>query len=204
MGPSFYAMFTVSSANGCIIIRYGRCQKCLAEWYLTTTEGQEKLIKSKIKSKKQIVTKQRKELRERKRELNSSAAMKLADTYFSRYIRLKYSIDGVCECYTCSNPAHIKECDNGHYIKREHKATRYEENNCRPQCKTCNGDTKHNGKQTDFRQELVEELGEEEVQRVEQLGKSSIKADTTFYREKADYYREKVKELQNNLSVRYW
>jgi len=201
-------MATIKKCKDCteekIIMKYGKCQKCYAYWLFNTQEGKEKQKKSIIRSKVKVAKDNKKALREKKRELNSSAAMKLADTYFSRFIRLKYSINGVCECYTCSEPVNIKECDNGHYMKREHKATRYEENNCRPQCKTCNGDTKHNGKQIEFRSHLIEKLRIEEVERIEQLSKSNIKADSFFYREKADHYREEVKKLEKELNVKYW
>ena len=147
---------------------------------------------------------EKKEHRKKKRDLDTSGAMKLADTYFSRYMRLKHSLHGYCTCYTCGTDKPIKEVDNGHYIKREHKATRYHENNCRPQCKTCNGDTKHNGKQAEFRVGLSYEIGEDAVIEIERLARTTTKASTVFYRNISDEYRVKVNELQKQLKVKYW
>jgi hypothetical protein len=183
---------------------YGLCQNCIRIWAVTTEAGKAWLKKQTAYKMKSAKNEEKKKDREIKRELNTSGAMKLADTYFSRYIRLFHSLHGYCTCYTCGTDKPIKECDNGHYEKREHKATRYHENNCRPQCKTCNGDTKHNGKQAEFRVGLSAEIGEEEVVEIERLARTPIKANTSFYRDLADTYRVKTNELQKKLKVKYW
>ena len=149
------------------------------------TERAEPYINSRVipKAKKIVQDKKnevKKEFNQRKKELNVSKAMSNADTYFSRYIRLKHSIDGKCTCYTCGTEKDIKEVDNGHFEKRQHKATRYHENNCRPQCKICNGNTKHNGKQKEFRENLVNEIGLDIVLKVEALARTTIKANYLF------------------------
>lgn len=181
--------------------------RCLAKWSMTTKEGKEWLNKesrSNLKKKKSKEEREeRKKTRELKDEFNSKDAMTLADIYFSRYIRLKHSFEHNGErfvnCYTCPTVVLIKESDNGHFIKREHKSVRYDENNCRPQCKICNGDTKHNGKQADFRRELVNEIGEENVLELERKSRETIKADSYFYRAIATKYRVKVNEIQNEI-----
>lgn len=184
--------------------KYGLCQECLRKWATETKEGKQWLKKQTAYKMRSNEKEKKKQDREKKRELNTSAAMRLADTYFSRYIRLKHSKDGKCTCYTCGSIKDIKEVDNGHYLKREHKATRYHENNCRPQDKTCNGDVKHNGKQAEFRINLVNEIGEEKVKKIEALSRTTIKANAKYYRDIADYYRQKVNELQKELGVKYW
>lgn len=183
---------------------YGLCNKCLRIWATETNEGMAWLKKRTAYKMRSNEKEKKKEDRERKKELNTSGAMRLADTYFSRYIRLKHSVNGMCTCYTCGTDKPIKEVDNGHYQKREHKATRYHENNCRVQCKTCNGDTKHNGKQAEFRVHLANEIGEDAVVKIEKLARTTTKANTKFYRDIADYYRVKVNELQKELGVKYW
>lgn len=155
---------------------------------------------NKIKFRKEV----KKKDKEQKDTVNSKGLMKLADTYFSRYVRLYFSSNGLCTCYTCGTIKPIKEVDNGHYMKREHKATRYLLNNCRPQCKTCNGDTKHNGKQIEFRENLVNEIGENEVIEIERLSKTDIKANYVFYRETSDFFRKALNDLQKELKVKYW
>ena len=64
---------------------------------------------------------------------------KKLDTVFSRYIRLRDSDSaGVGTCITCGRMKEWKYMDCGHYIKRQHLATRYDEKNCNIQCKHCN------------------------------------------------------------------
>lgn len=192
-----------SCGNIKYIHRYGLCLHCFRDWLLTE-QGQETLRKSIISGKKKVVKEEKQKFRKKKQEFNSSGMMRNADTYFSRYMRLKHSENGFCACYTCGNIYNIKEVDNGHYQKREHKTVRYDENNCRPQCKICNGDIKHNGKQIEFRSNLVIELGEEEVNRIDSLIKTSNNYGTSFYKKKSDYYRQKLNDLQKELGVKFW
>ena len=184
--------------------KYGLCPTCQYEWATSNDAGKVWFSKQLIQNKKKKEKEERKKHIQAKRELDDNGAMRLADMYFSRYIRLKHSSNEECTCYTCGKVEPIKEVDNGHYQKREHKATRYHENNCRPQCKTCNGDTKHNGKQDEFRVNLANEIGEENVSEIEILAKSTIKANTKFYRDIADEYREKLNALQKELKVKIW
>lgn len=186
---------------------YGLCPKCLYKWSTETEKGKAWFKKRTAWKMKKNEKEKRKEERQKTRELrdkfNSKDAMNLADIYFSRYIRLKHSFKHggkrFVNCFTCSGVIPIKQSDNGHFIKREHKAVRYDENNCRPQCKTCNGDIKHNGKQADFRRELVNEIGEDAVLELERKSRETIKADGYFYRAIATKYRVKVNEIQNEI-----
>lgn len=197
-----------AKGNGCnelkYIHRYGLCINCFGKWLYSTTEGKEMLYKAAIRAKKDNIKKEQKRIREAKKENNEKNAMSLADTYFSRYIRLKHSERGKCTCYTCGTIKPIKEVDNGHYMKRGHKSTRFHENNCRPQCKVCNGNTLHNGKQVEFRINLINEIGLKEVEEIEKLSKESIKAGYHFYKEISDKYRVKVNELQKELNLKIW
>jgi hypothetical protein len=190
------------------IHKFGLCTACFYDWLTNDERGKihkQLVFDKKVEQvKKSRIKKERQEHRQQKRELNISGVMNLADKYFSRYIRLIYSKDDFCTCFTCGTDLHIKEVDNGHYMKREHKSTRYHENNCRPQCKSCNGDTKHNGKQGEFRVNLANQISEESVLEVEKLSKTTISASYTFFKEISDYYREKVNEIQKQMKVKYW
>lgn len=182
----------------------GKSCKCYNNWLITTPEGRGKLKKTTIRASKKVQKEEKQKIRKEKQENNIKNAMKLADTYFSRFIRLAYSEGGKCTCYTCGIIKSIKEIDNGHYMKREHKSTRYDEQNCRPQCKTCNGDIKHNGKQVEFRINLINEIGLIAVENLEWLSKQVKKTSYAFYKENADYYRNLVNDLQKKLGVKYW
>lgn len=55
---------------------------------------------------------------------------------------------------------------NGHYVSRSVRTTRWERSNCRPQCYGCN--VMHGGQPITFRENLVKELGEEQVKKLEE------------------------------------
>lgn len=184
--------------------RYGLCSKCFSTWCLTTPEGKELIEKSRLTGKKKADKEIKSENRRKKRELDEKGAMGLADMYFSRYIRLKHSENGLCTCYTCGAILPIKESECGHFQKRANKATRFHENNSRPQDKKCNSNIKHNGKQVEFRINLINEIGLKEVEEIERLARSSVKMSAKDYRDIADHYREKVNQLQKELGVKYW
>lgn len=186
------------------ILRYGLCKECFKNWIFSTEQGLDILSKVTIRGHRRAVEKSKKDSREEKRLIDSGRAMKMADIYFSRYVRLLHSNGYNCTCYTCGTVFPIKQIDNGHYIKREKKSTRYHLDNCRPQCKVCNGDIKYNGKQVEFRINLVNEIGEERVLEVEYISKQKIKASASFYRDIANEYREKLNNLQIDLKVKVW
>ena len=61
------------------------------------------------------------------------------DALFSLYIRRKYSDEsGIVGCYTCGKKMEIKNAQCGHFVPRQHMSTRWDEDNCRPQCYACN------------------------------------------------------------------
>jgi hypothetical protein len=83
---------------------------------------------------------------------------KLLDEEFSKYIRMAYADrNGLCTCYTCTNVARWQDVDNGHFKKRKNHATRWEPDNCRPQCKNCN--QFRDGKEQEFEDHLRREIG---------------------------------------------
>lgn len=78
------------------------------------------------------------------------------DAVFSLYIRLKYANpEGIVTCYTCDEPFHYKDIQNGHFVKRGSNATRFEEANNRPQCPRCN--QLHNEDESIYERKLEEE-----------------------------------------------
>jgi hypothetical protein len=64
----------------------------------------------------------------------------IADDLHSLYTRLRDSFDGVYgKCITCNKIGQVKYMDNGHFMDRQHMATRWEEKNTNLQCKyKCN------------------------------------------------------------------
>ena len=68
------------------------------------------------------------------RKLSRTALVKKLDRVFSRYIRQKYAVGGWVECVTCGKRLPWELAQAGHWIKRGHHATRWDERNVWPQC----------------------------------------------------------------------
>jgi len=85
-----------------------------------------------------------------------STIVKALDKVFSQYIRLKYAnLDGFVECFTCGRSYHWKKIQCGHFMSRSRYATRWDEENCRPQCYGCN--VMQQGRQYEFAKNLDKE-----------------------------------------------
>jgi len=85
------------------------------------------------------IARDEKETEEVIKEEDLSGIIEDADTIFSQFIRLKYANErGLVRCYTCGIEKHWTMTDNGHYISRSHLRLRWDERNCRPQCRVCN------------------------------------------------------------------
>jgi hypothetical protein len=127
---------------------------------------------------------------------------KKLDSAFSQWIRLlAASGNGLCTCVTCGSMHHWKELDNGHYISRALRWTRWETMNCEPQCKKCNRYL--DGQKHVFRRALVDQFGEETIARMEreatQWGEKKIAKELML--EKLDYYRAEVRKLRKEKGI---
>lgn len=128
------------------------------------------------------------------RKKSISQLKRRLDKVFSEYIRKKYANEkGEVRCYTCSKVKQWKEIQCGHFISRVYLATRFEEDNCRPQEVGCN--VFGNGQTVEFARKLEQELGEGTVQKLYKKAQEIIKWSTKDYQEKIDYYQEKIKEI---------
>ncbi len=106
--------------------------------------------------------------KDKPRKLKKKSVSKLkkeADRIFSIYIRKKYANkNGEVKCYTCPKVLPWKEIQNGHFVSRSNLATRFDEDNCRPQCVGCN--VFGSGRIATYAFLLDKELGEGTVARL--------------------------------------
>lgn len=72
---------------------------------------------------------------------------------------------GFAYCFTCGVRKPWQELDCGHYRSRRYIQTRFDLDNLRPQCKSCN--RYQHGNLSAYREKLVRELGELKVQEIE-------------------------------------
>lgn len=119
------------------------------------------------------------------------------DAIFSRYIRLKYANEkGIVQCFTCNKRLPIAAIQNGHFISRSNLATRFMEENCRPQCPRCN--SVHN----DDKQPYIEALERDKAglaQWLESVGRAVVKPSLDELKQLIIAYRFKVKILEKKI-----
>lgn len=114
---------------------------------------------------------------------------KMLDSIFSVYIRKKYAdADGNVACYTCGKILPWQHIQNGHFISRSYLATRWHENNCRPQDVGCN--VFGNGKPLDFEERLKKELGADYVENMKASRHQMLKLDRNWYKEQILKYKQ--------------
>jgi hypothetical protein len=123
----------------------------------------------------------------KKRQKTQAQLKKELDRVFSIYIRAKY----LKECYTCRKVDVTLQC--GHFVTRQYLATRWDENNCRPQCVGCN--MFGGGKPLDFEERLKKELGAEFVEEMKLSRHQSLKLSRVWYLEEIEKYKKLNAEM---------
>lgn len=120
------------------------------------------------------------------------------DEIFSLYTRLRFAdYRGLVHCYTCTAVVFWKELDCGHWIRRQHEAVRWNENNARPQCYDCN--RMKNGMSFVFEQELREEIGDDSVDELQVLSLKTKYLDDEKKNALLVHYKKLVKQLDSTL-----
>ena len=108
---------------------------------------------------------------------------------FHKWIKVKYSIDDYCACFTCPNnlPLGSPFLHAGHFIpKSVAPGLRFNPDNVRPQCQTCNFD---GGKPKAFEKALREEIGNDRVDwLLENKYLSESKYSIEWFQEQIEFY----------------
>ena len=99
--------------------------------------------------------------------------VKKLDTYFSLYIRNRYAVDGIAECFTCGKKDHVSKLHAGHFQSRKHYATRWDETNVQVQCPKCN--LFGQGEQYTFGIRLDKKYGEGTSEQLQQKARNTVK-----------------------------
>ncbi len=124
-----------------------------------------------------------------------------ADKYFSLYIRLRDSdSNGILLCISCGEPVFWKKADAGHFIKRQHKATRFDEKNVNGQCRNCNW--LKQGNDINYKIGLEKKYGPGIADRLELAGRRTFHLGKFELKIIADNYRmkfNKIKKEKNGI-----
>lgn len=121
--------------------------------------------------------------------------IKRLDEWFSRYIRLRDAgADGYFVCISCGSLKCYNQMDCGHYINRQHMATRFSEVNCNGQCRSCNRFDE--GNIQGYRRGLELKYGKNQVLLLESM-KYEIRQYSIFeLKALIEHYKKKVQELR--------
>jgi len=124
-----------------------RCKECGSNTHWTyqhwgrRTSSKKYALKRKIKplsatlaSKRYSVSSAKKSEQSKRKKL-----IKELDKYTSLLCRWRYAnSEGLVRCFTCGRIMPVWDCQCGHYISRRYQATRWNQNNVRPQGRCCN------------------------------------------------------------------
>lgn len=115
------------------------------------------------------------------------------DPPFHEFIRRRDADNetGYCKCASCNKTIHFTESDAGHFIGRQHLATRWDERNVMAQCRKCN--RFEYGRQFEYSLNLGPDLSNELLM----LSKQAMKRADFEYQELFELYKAKLKELKD-------
>ena len=133
-----------------------------------------KAKKAKTPTKKKPIAKKR------------SWYVKELDRVFSIYIRQTKP----AECVTCGKKDDWKNLQNGHYYSRSKLPTRWDEDNCNPQCVGCN--VFKSGNYTEYALFMLKTLGEDKLRELHELANSGEKISTADIKELIEFYKKKI------------
>ena len=131
--------------------------------------------------------------------------------WFSKFIRLRdsYELNGelVADCCTCGKTVSLMtrqgwspDLHAGHFISRNNKSTKYDEQNVHSQCITCN--TFHAGNQFEHGLFIDKKYGPGTAEKILIKSKQLCKRNRYDLKVLADYYREESKKLASQLGVK--
>jgi hypothetical protein len=122
-----------------------------------------------------------------------SKIVKKLDDIFSIYIRRRYAIDDLAECFTCGVQRHYKELQCGHFQSRRKYSTRWDKLNCQVQCAKCNIFSQ--GEQYLFGKRLDETYGEGTANELALKSNLLVKLSTNELENLITVYKDLINKL---------
>lgn len=133
-------------------------------------------------------------IKKKAKKVSLSAAKKKAWAVVSRWVRLKDSKDGYCTCVTCGWTGEVSSMQAGHWIpKAQGSAIYFEITNIHPQCYRCNINLGGNG--PEYYSYMLQTYGQEELDRLKALAKTSVKFTVKDYQEIEAKYKDLIEAL---------
>lgn len=111
------------------------------------------------------------------------------DKVFSLWIRNRGATDGYNQCFTCIRTFPVKELQCGHYVSRSYTSTRYHEQNCHPQCVSCNVFKK--GNMNVYALRIINEYGVKTLWKLDELRRVEKRFTTQELEKLIEKYKAK-------------
>ena len=119
---------------------------------------------------------------------------------FSEFIRLRDSDkEGFGKCFTCQRVIHYTRGDCGHGIGRQHKATKFNEQNNHLQCKHCNAF--EGGKREVYKEEVDKRYGQGTWDKLEIASRQTVKRGQTEIDIMTVYYKNEILRLKREKEL---
>lgn len=120
--------------------------------------------------------------------------LKKLDKVFGEFIRRRDADEnGMVRCCTCPTVKHWKKMDAGHFVPRKHLSTRWDIENCHPQCEPCN--RFHRGRPLVYRGYLKDRYTIFTYLQLQKKSRSIWKPMQHEIDELTELYKQKIKEL---------
>lgn len=127
------------------------------------------------------------------KKIKRSVLIKKLDTIFSQYIRRRYAINNISECFTCGVKNDYKKQQAGHFASRRHYSTRWDEFNVQVQCYSCN--ICNQGMQFEFGKKLCLKYGDNFAEDLMIKSKEVVKFTESDLLQLIEHYTDKVNSL---------
>jgi len=126
-----------------------------------------------------------------------------ADKWFSKYIRIRDSNTmGYVSCCTCGRYMFWKDSQCGHYMTRDKKQTRFNEQNCNTQCPKCNDKRYGNGEQAIHGLYINKKYGPGTAEKLIHLSRvKGFKQTKIYLKTISDEYRLKTKAIAKEKGI---
>lgn len=126
-------------------------------------------------------------------KIKRSVLIKKLDTIFSQYVRRRYAINNISECFTCGVKNDYKKQQAGHFASRRHYSTRWNEFNVQVQCYSCN--ICQQGMQFEFGKRLCLQYGDNFAEDLMIESKKIVKFTESNLIQMIEYYNYKLESL---------
>lgn len=167
-----------------------RCKHCKEKFEPIHFNQKYCIDKDECRREMNIAASKKKKAAYNKENKSLPQLMKETQIVFNSYIRKRDYKNG---CISCGKLFGDEKYDAGHYISTRHKIITFDEDNVHAQCVACN--QHKNSNHIPYRKNLLEKIGEERVNRLEEIYVQTKKWTKYELKELTDIYKKKLKEL---------